>query len=412
MDIFSLQAVPSCEWTTALTNIPPTEHLEVDAFFVTCREIAAHKARDEGMRLWIDEYVRSMKFRLEENRCLVSARVRPSMRSSSPYVTSLYLTRTGCIESAYCNCKAGAGGLCKHVAATWYHLWGLQKKNVAEVPRDKAPTEVPAYWLSRMQPGSEGLPFRNIVVTKHREVSLGMDDESAMGLLNPSRPCWKDCYEPLPRPEDRVLTTATLQQLVDGLEEIGQGGMVVDGIESNDYRPSHNPSVLVQLDHGDYARQIVSVNEEAASCSSATGIPPARVKLPSTDLSPDPGMAWSTFLSTLLHGEASPAITDLPPVTSRTPAEQHIVQLSPEQLALLREKGVCVSENGAKRLENGTRTQSSNPLWHSLRRVRLTASDFGMVCKRTAEKYPTSILKTVLGKSSANTKVMNGSSGL
>ena len=66
------------------------------------------------MRLWIDEYVRRMKFRLEENRCLVSARVRPSMRSSSPYMTSLYLTRTGCFESDYCNCKARAGGLCKH----------------------------------------------------------------------------------------------------------------------------------------------------------------------------------------------------------------------------------------------------------------------------------------------------------
>ena len=107
-----------------------------------------------------------------QNQCTVYSRlvtrVRPSMSSSAPYWTNLHLTSAGCIESAKCNCKSGASGLYKHVAAVWYHLWGLQKKKPMEMLAHKAPTEVPAYWVERMKPGTEGLPFQNIIIMKHK----------------------------------------------------------------------------------------------------------------------------------------------------------------------------------------------------------------------------------------------------
>ena len=210
-----------------------------------------------------------------------------------PYMTRLYLSSAGCIESTLCNCKAGAGGPYNNVAATWYHLWGMPKKNFNEVPRDKAPTEVPAYWLARMQPRSEDLPFRNVAIVERRQVPCHSGDESAVLLLNAKRPCGREGYKPLSRPVDRVLSSLTLHRLVDGLEEIGQCGMVIDRAVCNNYQPSHNPSTLVELDH-DYAFSMEAVS---SSITCMTNVPTARVQLPSTELSPDPGMEWFNVLT-------------------------------------------------------------------------------------------------------------------
>ena len=63
--------------------------------------------------------------------------------------------------------KAGCGGHCKHIAAVWYCLWGSQKRLVKDVPSDKAPAELPAYWRA-----STGLRAAkacdDIAIVKHK----------------------------------------------------------------------------------------------------------------------------------------------------------------------------------------------------------------------------------------------------
>jgi len=399
MDASHLQAIPASQWTRSLSGVPHTEHAKVDEYFVGSGAIGAGKARDEGMRLWMDEYVRAMKFHRNETGYLVAARVRPSMRSSSPYWSSFYLKVDGSINAGVCDCKAGAGGVCKHVAAVWYKLWSLQKKHILEVPEDTSVTDVPAYWLSRSAPTTSGLPFRNIVIVKHRSIPFGVSDATAAALLNPGRTSRSELYQPFPRPQDRLVSSSDLRKLAAGLEEIGSGAMVVDAIAANEYRPHHDPAMLMELDYADLTSTGPPVVTKRAAL-------PARVQLPSTQLSPCPSMNWDTFVDTLFLGESSPHITGLPAVElPPSSIVTHVKHLSPKEEMQLRRKGVCVSEDGAVRLERATRSQSNCQLWHSLRHVRLTASNFGAVCKRSRASFPKSILNTCLGKSVVETKV-------
>ena len=146
MDPSMISQIPDTAWTSSLTGLPRAEHAHLDSFFGGLGGDGipgGFKARDEGSRLWLDEYVRTVRVcALDGERWIVSARVRPSMRSTKPYTTQFAMSKADGIDSGLCSCAAGASGLCKHVAAVWYTLWGYQRKGLADVPPDKAPTEV------------------------------------------------------------------------------------------------------------------------------------------------------------------------------------------------------------------------------------------------------------------------------
>ena len=99
-------------WPTSLRGLPTLEHSSIDGYFLT--KCGAAKARDEGMRLWMDEYVRSMLFAEDRanNRLIVSARVRPSMRHGYAYYSSLLSLGDEGILGGSCDCKSGASGTC------------------------------------------------------------------------------------------------------------------------------------------------------------------------------------------------------------------------------------------------------------------------------------------------------------
>jgi len=214
-----LSDVPPDAWTTRLSGVPATEHSDLDKYFVSDGSFVdgAGKARDEGLTLWIDEYVRSVRVHLDLKReiVIVTGRVRPSMRSTSPYTTSFVLNADGGIGGGACNCKGGARGLCKHVAALWYRLWSLQKQNVAEIPADKSSTDVPAYWKERRDPGTSTITFRNVTIVKHKHIAVGTSDADAAELLNPARPAHAESYQPFPNPVDSIVTTAQLRRLME-----------------------------------------------------------------------------------------------------------------------------------------------------------------------------------------------------
>ena len=58
-----------------------------------------------------------------DSHCLFRGAVKPSFKTTGSYSTVVALSKiSGYVLGAQCNCKAGAGGCCKHVAALLYNI--------------------------------------------------------------------------------------------------------------------------------------------------------------------------------------------------------------------------------------------------------------------------------------------------
>ena len=75
-------------------------------------------------------------------KCFVAA----SMKKDKYTVYVHLCQKTGDVLYAKCNCKAGAGGCCKHVAAVLYQLVEYRELNLKTVPDDKTCTDVLQKW--------------------------------------------------------------------------------------------------------------------------------------------------------------------------------------------------------------------------------------------------------------------------
>ena len=97
-------------------------------------------------------------------------------------------------------------------------------------------------------------------------------------------------------------------------------------------------------------------------------------------------------------------------------AQQHYGSLSqqpdvsPSELTTLcaeyYEREVVVNSDEAKQIEAATRSQSESNLWYHHRRIRITASNFGMVAKRRDTTPVANAVKTLLYTRPCDTKPM------
>ena len=67
---------------------------------------------------------------------------------------------------------------------------------------------------------------------------------------------------------------------------------------------------------------------------------------------------------------------------------------------------IQVSDHEIEKIERETRSQADNPLWYHHRRLRLTASNFGMVAKRRAKTPVAKAVKNLLYTRSMDSKAM------
>ena len=86
------------------------------------------KHKEEGYHLFPDDHVRMVGFPpgfATDSHCLFQA-MRPSFKTTGSYSTVVALSKiTDYVLGAQCDCKAGAGGCSKHVAAlcTTFSTW-------------------------------------------------------------------------------------------------------------------------------------------------------------------------------------------------------------------------------------------------------------------------------------------------
>ena len=79
--------------------------------------------------------------------CLFHALVKPSFKTTGTYSTVVSLGKlSDYVVGSQCNCKAGAAGCCKHVAALLTNILDVVELGLKDVPHDKTCTEQLQQW--------------------------------------------------------------------------------------------------------------------------------------------------------------------------------------------------------------------------------------------------------------------------
>eukprot|EP00112_Aurelia_sp_Birch-Aquarium-sp1_P000836 Seg108.8 transcript_id=Seg108.8/GoldUCD/mRNA.D3Y31 product="hypothetical protein" protein_id=Seg108.8/GoldUCD/D3Y31 len=130
---------------------------------------------------------------------------------------------------AKCNCKAGQGGCCKHVAALLYALLDFINTDAKEVPKDLTCTQVGQRWNvpSESTQGVKVFKFNNLIFEKAEE-----NKKRKRPLLTGRRD--KFCATP---PCAQETTSKELQDLVANLRLAGKASLFCETLESNDFQP-------------------------------------------------------------------------------------------------------------------------------------------------------------------------------
>ena len=110
----------------------------------------AFRNKKQGYHLWKEGYVRNifMKPNVTAKRklFLAKSKVHASMKNNQ-YTVYVHLDQiNGEVMEAKCNCKAGQGGCCKHVAALLYTLLDFANLDLKQIPADMTCTQVAQKW--------------------------------------------------------------------------------------------------------------------------------------------------------------------------------------------------------------------------------------------------------------------------
>ena len=141
-------------WTKSLKNMPNITYGEIEKHLILEKDNVpdqksadALKHKKGGYKLFKAGYINNIwvKSCIKKQgntlyflvRCDVSAEMKKKM-----YTVYIHLNQiTSKIEYAKCQCPAGAGGRCKHVAAVLFQLLDFAELDLDEVPDDKTCTQ-------------------------------------------------------------------------------------------------------------------------------------------------------------------------------------------------------------------------------------------------------------------------------
>ena len=100
------------------------EHSLLDTYFLDSGSGSA-KARDDGMRLWMDEYVRGLGIAIDRktDRFFVTAKVRPSMKKGL-YTSTILLKADGSIAGVTVIARAALVVIAS-IAPLFYTICGV-----------------------------------------------------------------------------------------------------------------------------------------------------------------------------------------------------------------------------------------------------------------------------------------------
>lgn len=247
-------------------------------------------------------------------------------------------SESGEVEYAKCNCKAGAGGCCKHVAAALYQIHDFVELGLKTIPDDRTCTDILQQW--------------NVPTTAHygkiqrfSELCFEKADFEKDRAGSRKRPLVRGLRDYCATPKfAKMVQKEDIERLKDGLKSSGKAPLLWPLLAGNDCQPC----------------TMFSTSATVGQLDNSTVTTVERLDL------------FKNFKN-----------------------EPELVTLQPEEATFV-DKVLKVSREEAKKIEQQTIGQSSNKKWYQERSKRLTSSNFGLVLNRRESVYPKSILNKVL----------------
>ena len=146
------------------------------------------KHEQEGYCLFSDDHVRMVGFPPDfatDSYCLFRGIVKPSFKTTGSYSTVAALSKISSYVLAQCDCKAGAGGCCKLVAALLCNILDYVELELAIIPEDKTCIDTSQQWSRPRNIPGDGPNVHHSYGKRKAEVAAARLDKykSAMQVL-------------------------------------------------------------------------------------------------------------------------------------------------------------------------------------------------------------------------------------
>ncbi|KAH7980195.1 hypothetical protein HPB49_013731 [Dermacentor silvarum] len=335
------------QWCTDLAIVPDDfSERHLDSYFacVSVSGLSSHAAK-RSHKLLCESYTNPASVRLAPSpdssgdvlvKCVC---FRSQRKSSKPYDVHLRLKSCGSVALSKCQCAAGTSGGCSHILAALKLLLLLKSRNYKEPSAEISCTELPQRWRRPRSSPLAPLPLSFVDWTSVRQ---------------------------------------------DGL---------VEPINTRFYDARRNCDTFRDLT----ARIRTLGSEQSATCPSAFSrhLEKCHIVEGTSKLVPSPEGSPLQYLRPLVpHGYqayVSPEILCVNTTVSAVPTRPELFKSSckwqpssmshPAHQASVLEK-LRISCEEAVALEQNTRNQAQSDTWRQARRLRVTASSFGVVVQR------------------------------
>lgn len=268
-----------------------------------------------------------------------------SLKAKTVYVVHVLMLKNGDVLGAQCNCVAGKGGACSHVAALLFYLENFFRNGATTLPSEGAVTDRLQQWHVPPKRSIVPLPLSEMAFQKP---SYGKSPPSS------SKPPPKRKFQP---------------QLASSMEEISVTQLVQDIIKIN---PSSG------LSHFWLSDKEVVHNVGA-----------------SDDREVESGLMLLARKLIVFDGEGMCLPENALDLASIDTAGEYFKELCHEYM-----EEQVIDKTLTEFIERSTREQSKSPLWIALRNGRITSSVFGEICSRRDSTSPISICKRLMGYTS------------
>ena len=342
-------------WTRNLSKMPDFSHQNLEKYLLSANSSIDHlpkgasRHKKLGYQLFKSGYVSGVLVKPDVRKgndlqFLVRGKVNAQMKKSD-YTVYVHFDSSGEICHGHCECPAGKGGCCKHVAALLFQLLDYKELELNEVPVELSCTEKLQSWNVPKTDKKGAVLFEDLLFEQadYRRDSAGRKRPFVKGK--------REDYKSAPSFAEKV-TERDIKRLRGNLDSDQMALRNV--LDDNGCKP---------FDYEEYLNNI-----------------PSKIKLE----------------------KKKKVLLQLNKERVRVDILNQLKEFKPEPLISLTQKQhefvqdcLKVTVDESYEIERNTRGQADCPEWFFHRRKRLTASNFGSVMNRRESIFPKAIVENI-----------------